>query len=43
MRFQDKVAIVHGGSSGIGKESGGPRLSRKVASVVIIGRRCHQS
>src|SRR3981081_3831831 len=37
MRFQDKVAIVTGGSSGIGKE-GATRFVAEGGSVVIIGR-----
>ena len=37
MRFQDKVAIVTGGSSGIGKEVA-TRFVAEGGSVVIIGR-----
>src|SRR4030081_3142108 len=37
MRFQDKVAIVTGGSSGIGKEVA-PRFFAEGGSVVITGR-----
>jgi NAD(P)-dependent dehydrogenase (short-subunit alcohol dehydrogenase family) len=37
MRFQDKVAIITGGSSGIGKEVA-IRFVAEGGSVVIIGR-----
>ena len=37
MRFKDKVAIVTGGGSGIGKETA-KRLAAEGASVVLNGR-----
>jgi len=37
MRFKDKVAIVTGGGSGIGKETA-KRLVAEGASVVLNGR-----
>ena len=41
MRFQDKIAIVTGGASGIGKEVA-TRFVAEGGSVVINGRNCRQ-